>query len=292
MRLKISQVITFFVLYSTIPTVTSKIKEYHSTDTLLTRIKLKCATVPQLSCHMKDDILVVDWNKNVSNKADVLLVFNEHARERVTGELALKVIHKLRKWNPKARVTLIPVLNVWGRKHVEKGHPCQRKNQRGVDTNRNYQMQSNKHRYSKGGEEFEGEKPLSEKESQLVAGILRTGVRRYVNVHSGEKSIYMPYDSRVGSRPKNHKVMEKNIKKWAEACPECAVGSAASTSFYRAYGTSVDYAVDMVGVPEAYTFEIYGDASLNCDKMFNPSKYELHHILKQWSGILKQVVLQ
>jgi hypothetical protein len=286
MRIKITQVLTFFLFYTT----ACAEKSYHSTDTLLTRIKLKCAAVPQLSCHMKDDILIVDWNKNIANKSDVLLVFNEHARERITGEVALKVIHKLRKWQPKKRVTIIPVLNVWGRKRVEAGHPCQRKNERAVDINRNYQMRRvNVHHYAKNSEEYEGPHPLSEKESKLVSSLLLNGVQRYVNVHSGEKSIYMPYDSRVGVRPKNYDVMLKNIKKWAQKCPECAVGTGASTSFYRAYGTSVDWAVDH-GVPEGYTLEIYGDVSFDCNRMFNPNKRDLHSILKQWSGIIKDII--
>ena len=286
MRLKITQVLTFLLIYTT----ACAEKSYHSTNTLLTTIKLKCAMVPHLSCHMKDDILVVDWNKHIANKSDVLLVFNEHARERITGEIALHVIHKLQTWNPNKRVTIIPVLNVYGRKRVESGHPCQRKNERGVDTNRNYQMRGvNEHHYAKNSEEFEGPHPLSEKESKLVSSLLLNGVQRYVNVHSGEKSIYMPYDSRVGVRPKNYEVMLKNIKKWAEKCPECAVGTAASTSFYRAYGTSVDWAVDH-GVPESYTVEVYGNASFDCSKMFNPNKRDLHHILKQWSGIIKDMI--
>ena len=105
MRLKISQVLSFLLFYTSVLAD----KSYHSTDTLLTRIKLKCAMIPQLTCYMKDDILVVDYNKHVSNKADILLVFNEHARERITGEVALNVIHKLRMWKPKKRVTIIPV---------------------------------------------------------------------------------------------------------------------------------------------------------------------------------------
>ena len=286
MRLKITQVLTLLLIYTT----AFAEKSYHSTDTLLTRVKLKCSMIPLLSCHMRDDILVVDWNKHISNKSDVLLVFNEHARERITGELALNVIHKLRAWNPNKRVTIIPILNVWGRKFVEAGHPCQRRNERQVDTNRNYQMRGvNEHHYAKESEEWEGEKPLSEKESKLVSSLLLNGVQRYVNVHSGEKSIYMPYDSRVGVRPKNYDVMLKNIKKWAKKCPECAVGTAASTSFYRAYGTSVDWAVDHA-VPESYTFEIYGDISWDCRKMFNPNKRDLGAVLKQWIGIIKDVI--
>lgn len=245
--------------------------------------------VPQLSCRMHNDILVVDWNKNLKDKSDVLLVFNEHARERITGEVALHVINKLQTWKPDKRVTIIPVLNVWGRKYVEAGHPCQRKNSRGVDTNRNYQMRANTHAYAKNSEEWEGEKPLSEKESQLVSSLLLNGVQRYVNVHSGEKSIYMPYDSTVGVRPKNYDVMMKNIKKWAQKCPECTVGAAAARSLYKAFGTSVDWAI-YNGVPESYTFEIYGDVSWNCERMFNPKKRDLGAVLKQWSGIIKDVI--
>jgi len=286
MRLKITQILAFFLFY----TSAFAEKSYHSTDTLLTRIKLKCATVPQLSCHMKDDILIVDWNKHVSNKSDVLLVFNEHARERITGEVALNVIHKLRAWNPNKRVTIIPVLNVWGRKHVEAGHPCQRKNQNGVDTNRQYQMRGfNEHHYAKNSEEFEGPHPLSEKESKLVSSLLLTHPNIYVNIHSGEKSIYMPYDSRVGVRPKNYDVMLKNIKRWGKKCPECAIGPAGTTSSYRAYGTSVDWAVAH-GI-NSYTFEVYGDSSsFDCNRMFNPNKRDLGAVLKQWSGIIKDVI--
>lgn len=288
MLLKITKVLPFFLLFYASSAKSSK---YHNTDTLLNTIKLKCSMVPQLSCQMHDDILVVDWNKNLKNKSDVLLVFNEHARERITGEVALHVVNKLQTWKPKKRVTIIPVLNVWGRKRVEAGHPCQRKNERGVDTNRNYQMQGvNEHHYAKNSEEFEGSHPLSEKESQLVSSLLLNGIQTYVNVHSGEKSIYMPYDSRVEVRPKNYHVMSKNIKKWAQKCPECAVGTAASTSSYRAYGTSVDWAVDH-GIPESYTFEIYGDVSFDCNRAFNPKRRDLHSILKQWSDIIKDVIV-
>lgn len=37
----------------------------------------------------------------------------------------------------------------------------------------------------------------------------------------------------------------------------CHTGSAAEVSFYKAYGTSVDYAIHN-DVPEAYTFEVFG----------------------------------
>lgn len=257
---------------------------YHKTNTLLTRIKLTCALTEQLQCRMVDDILVVDWNAHET--PDTLLVFNEHARERVTGELALKVIHKLKRWKPSKRVTIVPVLNVWGRKQVEKGHPCVRKNRRGVDTNRNFQ--GTPHHYGKASEEYEGDHPLSEKESQLVAQILDQGVQRYVNVHSGEASIYMPYDGST-DRPAHYDTMKRNIDNWGALCNDCVVGPAAKVSSYRAYGTSVDYAVHS-GVPEAYTFEIFGQNSRSCERMFNPKPSELENVLAKWTSIFKEVV--
>ena len=288
MILKISKIIIVLTLFSS---CSAEKVGYHKTNTLLTHIKLKCAQVPQLSCHTKDGILVVDWNKNVADKSSVLLVFNEHARERITAELALHVINKLTTWKPKTRVTLIPVLNVWGRKKVEAGNPCVRKNENGVDTNRNYQMMGvNNHRYPKGSEEYQGPHPISEKESKLVSSLLLNGVKRYVNVHSGEKSLYMPYDSRTQKKPPKYKIMEKNIKLWSQFCRECAVGAAAKKSFYKAFGTSVDFAVDRAGVDEAYTFEIYGDAQSDCERMFNPSKRDLKNVLNQWGEILKRVM--
>lgn len=288
MILKISQIFLLLTLFSKCP---AEKVGYHKTETLLTHIKLKCAHIPQLSCHTKDGILVVDWNKNIADKSSVLLVFNEHARERITAELALHVINKLSLWRPKTRVTIVPVLNVWGRKKVEAGNPCIRKNENGVDTNRNYQMRGvNIHKYPKTSEEYQGPHPISEKESKLVSSLLLKGVDRYVNIHSGEKSLYMPYDSRTKQKPPYYDIMKRNIHAWSQFCPECAVGSAAETSFYKAYGTSVDYAIDQAGVKEAYTFEIYGDAQRSCEKMFNPSKRDLKNVLNQWSKILKRVI--
>jgi len=78
MFLKVTCLLPFFLIFSVA-------EKYHTTDTLLTRIKLKCATVPQLSCRVENGILVVDWNKHVSNKSNALLVFNEHARENYRG---------------------------------------------------------------------------------------------------------------------------------------------------------------------------------------------------------------
>lgn len=258
----------------------TQIAGYSNTNALLQKAKESCSGA--LSYRYDDDILIVDWTTNSTSR--VLLVFNEHARERVTGELALRVIQSLKEWSPPVSVTIIPVLNVWGRQRVEAGSECQRKNQRRVDTNRNFWTK--KHHYSKGSEEYEGSSPISEKESKLIAREL-VNTTRYVNVHSGEFSLYMPYDA-SSQEPPNAKHMRSQLQKWSKHCPQCAVGSAATVSNYKAYGTSSDWAIGM-GVSESYTFEIYGSNSRHCNEMFNPPPDWLTSTLDPWLFIMKDV---
>lgn len=260
-----------------------------NTDYILNKYQLYCRMVPELTCEWHDGILVVDWMKNKQEDLDQLWVFNEHARETITGDLAFFVIKDIINLMPDRRITIIPVLNVWGRKEVEQGHECLRKNENGVDTNRNYQIDM-KHRYFRSSEEYEGPHPLSEKETKLVSSLLLSGVQRYINVHSGEYSMYMPFDSNV-TPPPNADRMRHVLNTLHPMCPQCVQGSAGEVSTYKAYGTSVDYAIKK-GVPEAYTFEIYGAISSHCKEMFNPSGYEdTRRVLMMWRRILMSTVI-
>lgn len=256
---------------------------YLDTDTLLNQVKQQ--RHPNLSFRYEDDILIVDWKVKGSTE-HVLLSFNEHAREIVTGELGLRTVQKLKEWSPSVSVTIIPVLNVWGRKKVEGGADCLRKNKHGVDTNRNFQMEF--HRYFQYSEEYQGPFPLSEKESKLIAKELKQATR-YVNIHSGEYSLYMPYDASF-EKPPGADIMLGKLTNWAKHCPKCIVGSAATTSSYKAYGTSVDWAIKH-GVKESYTFEIYGNSQTrDCGQMFNPPNDKLEEVLEPWLEILKDVL--
>jgi len=253
---------------------------YNTTHELFMRIESLCAKHVEYTCKYHDEILVVDWN--MKQKRHILWNFNEHARELITGELALHMMYELPKIKPLNRITIIPVLNVWGRTRAFKDS-CQRKNKNGIDINRNFWSKNNHKKYKKYSEEYEGIQAISQKESILLSKLLMDGVKRYINVHSGEFSIYMPYDGRY-TKPNNYDIMYDNIHKWSKLCPGCNVGQAAVTSFYRAYGTSVDWAVDN-GVDEAYTFEIYGKNSASCRDMFNPKNP--YSFLKKWANILK-----
>lgn len=267
--------------------ITPTVSLYHSTDFILNKFNMYCKLVPDLSCEWHDDILVVDWMKQ--KPMDQLWVFGEHAREKITSEIAFHTLKDVINMKPDKRITIIPVLNVWGRKQVDKGNHCLRKNKNGVDTNRNYQIQE-KHHYDISSDEYEGPHPLSEKETQLVSSLLLSGVKRYINVHSGEYSMYMPYDSN-SSPPPHADRMRQVLNILHEQCSQCVYGSAATVSTYKAFGTSVDYAIKN-GIPEAYTFEVYGQIASSCEKMFNP----LHHdtfqdTITMWKRILMTTVI-
>lgn len=258
-------------------------RKYHTTRNLLELAESHC--YGPLECRWDSGVLLMDWNSPSEKR--VVLNFNEHARERITGELALGMIERIHDWQPSVDVTIVPVLNVWGREQVDKGRTCLRKTKNGVDPNRNYQTEHNRRHYAKHSSEYEGPSPLSETTSKLIARELEK-CNRYINVHSGEFSLYTPFDSRTYSPPNEQNMLHK-VHHWHKYCRECTVGPAASTSFYKAYGTSVDWATDH-GVEEAYTFEIYGENSVDCDRMFNPPEHKLDEIIQKWLPILKDAV--
>ena len=255
------------------------IRAYNTTQDILHMAQNVCMKHKHYSCYYDNEILVLDWKAD--QPKNVLWNFNEHARELITGELAFHMIHQIPKLNPSKRITIIPVMNVWGRTVAMESNPCQRKNKNSVDPNRNFWTPTNHRKYRKSSEEYEGRTPISEPESILLDKLLRN-MKRYVNVHSGEYSLYMPHDSSF-SKVKNYKTMNDNIHRYAKFCPECTVGPAAVKSFYRAFGTSADWAIE-IGVPEAYTFEIFGRETYNCFKMFNPD--DMTETLEKWEKIL------
>ena len=212
------------------------VSAYNTTQDIFRSIEQVCTRHKKFKCRYENEILVVDWNYDMEK--NVVWNFNEHARELITGELALHMIHQLPALNPLKRITMIPILNVWGRTKAMGSAPCQRKNKHGIDTNRNFWTPTNHHKYRKSSEEYEGAVAISEPESKLLKKVLN-GAKRYVNVHSGEFSIYMPYDGSY-KQVDNYKTMREAIHKYAVHCPQCTVGPAAVKSFSRAFGPSVD----------------------------------------------------
>jgi hypothetical protein len=98
---------------------------------------------------------------------------------------------------------ILPLENARGRDLVEAGKLCERKNGRGVDTNRNWEVDwGRKEKDYDPNEEYPGTAPFSEPEVRVildVAKALRPHV--WLNVHSGMEAMFTPWDHRAEVRP-------------------------------------------------------------------------------------------
>ncbi|GKV47987.1 hypothetical protein SLEP1_g54833 [Rubroshorea leprosula] len=86
--------------------------------------------------------------------------------------------------------------NLNGRKLVEAGDLCERRNGRGVDLNRNWGVDwGKKEKDYDPYEENPGTAPFSEPETQIMRKLaISLDPHIWVNVHSGMEALFMPYD--------------------------------------------------------------------------------------------------
>ncbi|KOM51719.1 hypothetical protein LR48_Vigan09g037800 [Vigna angularis] len=257
--------------------------------------------------------------KDKRSKLRILLSFGQHGRELITTELALRILSILseEKLLPgmdqaslnsvldKLVIKVVPMENPNGRKVVEGGDLCERRNGRGVDLNRNWSVDwGKKEKDYDPYEENPGVAPFSEPESQIMRKLaISFEPHLWVNVHSGMEALFMPYDHKNTTLDG---LPLKRMKSFLEEvnhhhCQErCMIGSGGGLVGYFAHGTATDFMYDVVGVPMAFTFEIYGDgtaSSKDCFKMFNPTDPAAYNrVLSDWSAtfftIFKLVPLQ
>ncbi|KAL2654605.1 hypothetical protein AAZV13_04G017300 [Glycine max] len=280
---------------------------YHSSGNLMEEIralvhrhpdKLTMETIKAGNKGYGAEVSVVTYCKEKKDndersKLRILLSFGQHGRELITTELALRILSILseEKFLPsmdqaslnsaldKLVIKVVPMENLNGRKVVEAGDLCERRNGRGVDLNRNWSVDwGKKEKDYDPYEENPGIAPFSEPESQIMRKLaISFEPNLWVNVHSGMEALFMPYDHKNttpdGLPLQRMKSLLEEVKHLH--CQErCMIGSGGGSVGYFAHGTATDFMYDIVGVPMAFTFEIYGDgtaSSRDCFKMFNPT---------------------
>lgn len=216
-----------------------------------------------------------------SRELKVVMVFGEHARELISPETGLAWLRKLcGPEGPKLRqqTSFVMVLNAnpQGRAMVEAGEYCTRTNENRVDLNRNYGFHWKAEHEdddetgvgSKAGEPVEafssGSGAFSEPETRIVKRIIKEiKPDIFLDVHSGTKGLFMPYDWTMDPIPnesdrQHMKTVLQEVK--SQDCPECMEGDCAETVGYLAPGSSADYAYSQ-GVSFSYIWEIYADAA-------------------------------
>ncbi|XP_037444987.1 zinc carboxypeptidase-like [Triticum dicoccoides] len=292
---------------------------YRPSDTLLSEIKALVArnpdrltmdTVRASNKGYSAEMLVVTFNhvkKTVhdGSKIKILLSFGQHGRELITSELALSLLYILTEKRKIAGVDLssfekilehlvikvVPIENFNGRKRVEAGEICDRRNGRGVDLNRNWSVDwGKKEKDYNPFEEDPGTAPFSEPEAQIMQELSKSFKPHiWVNVHSGMEALFMPYDHKnttPDGAPSHlmRSVLENvNHRNFQDSC---LVGSGGGAVGYLAHGTTTDYLYDIAKVPMPFTFEIYGDEKAStddCFKMFNPvDKITFDRVINKW----------
>ncbi|KAK7409871.1 hypothetical protein VNO78_00244 [Psophocarpus tetragonolobus] len=294
---------------------------YHSSGNLMEEIKalvhrhpekLTIETVKAANKGYDAEVTVVTYCKEKKenderSKFRILLSFGQHGRELITTELALRILSILseEKFLPSVDqaslksvldrlvIKVVPMENLNGRKLVEAGDLCERRNGRGVDLNRNWSVDwGKKEKDYDPYEENPGIAPFSEPESQIMRKLaISFEPHVWVNVHSGMEALFMPYDHK-NTTPDGLPL--QRMKSLLEEvnhlhCKErCMIGSGGGSVGYFAHGTATDFMYDVVGVPMAFTFEIYGDetaSSRDCFKMFNPTDLATYdRVLSDWSA--------
>ncbi|XP_072148516.1 metallocarboxypeptidase A-like protein MCYG_01475 isoform X2 [Setaria viridis] len=297
---------------------------YHSSDSLLREIKdlvarhsnkLSMDTIRTSNKGYSAELFVVTFNpvkESVDNgsKVHILLVivfqsFGQHGRELITSEVALRLLYILTEKHKIAGVDLssfekvldnlvikvVPMENLNGRRRVEEGELCDRRNGRGVDLNRNWSVDwGKKEKDYDPYEENPGIAPFSEPETQIMRELSRSFKPHvWVNVHSGMEALFMPYDHKNttpngASAHLMWSVLENlNHRHFQDSC---LVGSGGGSVGYLAHGTTTDYMHDIAKVPMPFTFEIYGDEKAStddCFKMFNPvDKTTFDRVINKW----------
>ncbi|MED6106336.1 hypothetical protein PIB30_004112 [Stylosanthes scabra] len=257
------------------------------------------------------EVTVVTYSKRKEetderSKFRILLSFGQHGRELITTEVALRILYilsgeqslpnmdqaSLNTTLDKLVIKVIPMENLNGRKIVEAGDLCERRNGRGVDLNRNWSVDwGKKEKDYDPYEENPGTAPFSEPEAQIMRKLaISFEPHVWINVHSGMEALFLPYDHKnttldaLPLKRMNSLLEEVNNLHFQK---RCVVGSGGGSVGYFAHGTATDFMYDIVRVPMSFTFEIYGDgtaSSRDCFKMFNPTeKTSYDRVLDEWS---------
>ncbi|KAI8475262.1 MAG: hypothetical protein J3K34DRAFT_485836 [Monoraphidium minutum] len=253
-----------------------------------------------------------------SDKVRLLLDFGEHGREYISSEVGLAFLGalanssaldaaaggarraaRLRRILEACAFKILPMENTKGRDMVEGGQLCERKNGRGVDPNRNWGVDwGKKEKDYDPNEENPGKAPHSEPEVQIImreAKAFQPHV--WLNVHSGMYALFTPYDhkAQVPEGPGTEASLRMLRRINELSCGgRCVVGSGGKSVGYLAHGTATDYMYEVLKVPLAFTWEIYGDPGApfeDCFRMFNPlTRVAFEDTVDSWVSALLQLV--
>ena len=202
------------------------------------------------------------------------MLFGEHARELISPELAIYIIEnlcsieysKIKSLYSKKTlksilseniITIIPLVNEYGRKIIEKDiNHCQRNNENDVDLNRNYPLN-----WIKDDSINSGKKPLSEWETRSINNIIKMiNPKLLISTHSGDFKMYMPFGYKnisFNNFDNNLKIMYQILNDLNEKYCKCKFGPISNLYKFNVSGNLIDYAYEILKVKYVFAFEIF-----------------------------------
>lgn len=246
-----------------------------------------------------EDVTLVTTDTH-NPKAVAFIEFGQHAREQITSEVAYHLVEALALgeraelwswastkramtrrrgcWVPSelgqalrdVSIALLPISGLSGRRRADAGEFCLR-HDGNTDPNRNFPTGW---RHEDGSE---GEQPLSIPTSRLsikafeqvrntTMGTGRDDVyTAYINVHSGEWSVYTPWDHKTTVSDRLSPWADHVISRLDMQC-RCTVGGGGAVSGYLAFGSAMDHMHTAYGA-DAFTIEVYGPRLLGRTKV-------------------------
>ena len=247
---------------TTIPNV------YHKPDVIIDEMHQLCRIHEHMRCFTSHDIPYAVITGVDTSTHDVVIAL-QHSRELIAGEVAYHMLQKYAKQKPPHTLVIVPVVNICATKRVWAGEHRLRTSCSNIDLNRQFTdvIGSHKceHHYNRndGYQEWPGEQAISEPESKLLVELLlKFKPRTFLNIHSGEHSVYSPFDHDQHRALPHQNGYDHKLKRIISShdCMECEgehhLGAAYTHSSYSAWCSTGDYVVLNHLATYAWTLEV------------------------------------
>eukprot|EP00931_Biecheleriopsis_adriatica_P050285 TRINITY_DN29106_c0_g1_i1.p1 TRINITY_DN29106_c0_g1~~TRINITY_DN29106_c0_g1_i1.p1 ORF type:complete len:404 (-),score=79.28 TRINITY_DN29106_c0_g1_i1:266-1441(-) len=237
----------------------------------------------------------------------MLVVANEHARELITGEVALHVMQtavgektdsqagsRLRNLLQRGlEISVLPVANPEGRNLAEAMRPCQRGTADipflSIDLNRNFPVDwlpGAQLNYLNSSFDVHGTAPFSSYQARVIREVaLRQTWDVFVDLHSGALALNAPFGHRWGGSSD----LQEQLRAVEEAkrfCPECKSGPLRDVMRYDNPGMLLDWMYQERGTKYAYLWEVFSGKGL-CAAHYNPvEQSSFDEVLDRWTLML------
>jgi len=290
-------------------------QNYHNTDDILDRLNMfgeqsSCA-IPFSTQWVADQyepgkgLFVVRLGAANTFKR-VLVAAGEHARERITSEVILRFVEQacaapknsnLAKVFAEVGVTLLPVVNLEGRRAVDAGDVCLRstvESEGSIDLNRNMDVDfiaQNEH----------GPYPFSTYQARVMKHLAESEKPlAYIDIHSGTTAMTSPWGARHGEPPdypaqkRMLAELKRNFYPPLFNSAALKVGRWGSVMTYGMQGAVMDHMYAKQGIKHSMLWEVWGDDDTpekDCDVVFNPPAHTLFDVVDHWGKALQHAAL-